>query len=53
MGPSRVNPINGQILDADIIFDADFIDYWKESYETFTHEGIDAVCLSWVARASC
>ena len=25
MGPSRVNPTTGQILDADIIFDADFL----------------------------
>ncbi len=40
MGPSRVNPINGQILDADIIFDADFIRVWQEQYETFTPQGI-------------
>ncbi len=36
MGPSRVNPHTGQILDADIIFDADFLQYWKQEYETFT-----------------
>ena len=36
MGPSRVNPNTGQILDADIIFDADFLSVWKEEYETFT-----------------
>jgi hypothetical protein len=36
MGPSRVNPYNGQILDADIIFDADFLTSWKEEFETFT-----------------
>ena len=36
MGPSRVNPYTGQILDADIIFDADFLQSWKEEYETFT-----------------
>ena len=29
MGPSRVNPMTGQILDADIIFDADFVQFWK------------------------
>ncbi|MCI0334294.1 MAG: zinc-dependent metalloprotease [Planctomycetes bacterium] len=40
MGPSRVNPTTGQILDADIIFDADFLQYWKQGYETFTPEGI-------------
>ena len=36
MGPSRVNPDTGQILDADIIFDADFLQIWKQEYETFT-----------------
>jgi hypothetical protein len=33
MGPSRVNPITGQILDADIIFDADFVDVWTKKFE--------------------
>ncbi|MCA9246566.1 MAG: zinc-dependent metalloprotease [Planctomycetales bacterium] len=41
MGPSRVNPYNGQILDADIIFDSDFLNYWKMEYETFTPAGIE------------
>ena len=36
MGPSRVNPYTGQILDADIIFDADFLTFWKEEFETFS-----------------
>lgn len=40
MGPSRVNPTTGEILDADIIFDADFLQYWKQEYETFTPESI-------------
>jgi hypothetical protein len=40
MGPSRVNPTNGQILDADIIFDADFLQAWKQEYETFTPQSI-------------
>ncbi|HWA99249.1 MAG TPA: zinc-dependent metalloprotease [Pirellulales bacterium] len=43
MGPSRVNPTNGQILDADIIFDADFVQFWKREYETFTTESIAAL----------
>ena len=43
MGPSRVNPTTGQILDADIIFDADFLQFWKQEYETFTPEG-DRAC---------
>ena len=36
MGPSRVNPYTGQILDADIIFDADFLTFWKQEYETLS-----------------
>jgi hypothetical protein len=40
MGPSRVNPATGQILDADIIFDADFLQAWKHEYETFSPESI-------------
>ncbi|MEX2092334.1 MAG: zinc-dependent metalloprotease, partial [Pirellulales bacterium] len=40
MGPSRVNPSTGQILDADIIFDADFLQFWKQEHETFTPESV-------------
>lgn len=36
MGPSRVNPMTGQILDADIIFDASFLRFWSEEYELYT-----------------
>jgi hypothetical protein len=43
MGPSRVNPYTGQILDADIIFDADFLQYWKRDFETFTKEDVAAM----------
>ncbi len=43
MGPSRVNPYTGQILDADIIFDADFLTFWKDEYETFTPQSIAAM----------
>jgi len=43
MGPSRVNPLTGQILDADIIFDADFVSFWKQEYETFTAESVAAL----------
>ncbi|MCA9081074.1 MAG: zinc-dependent metalloprotease, partial [Planctomycetaceae bacterium] len=35
MGPSRVDPRTGQILDADIIFDAGFLDSWNSRWETF------------------
>jgi hypothetical protein len=30
MGPFRANPLTGEILDADIIFDADLIRFWKK-----------------------
>jgi hypothetical protein len=43
MGPSRVNPYTGEILDADIIFDADFLQFWKEEYETLTAETVLAL----------
>jgi hypothetical protein len=43
MGPSRVNPTTGQILDADIIFDADFLQHWKQEYETFTPAKVAAL----------
>src|SRR5262249_3085454 len=35
MGPSRANPLTGEILDADIIFDADMIRYWKLEAKMF------------------
>ncbi|WP_339907465.1 zinc-dependent metalloprotease [Symmachiella dynata] len=40
MGPSRVNPKTGEILDADIIFDADFLKYWSTKYETFSSNDV-------------
>lgn len=43
MGPSRINPHTGQILDADIIFDASFLRSWKNSYENFTPSTIGVV----------
>lgn len=43
MGPSRVNPKTGQILDADIIFDADFLNVWDTEYETFTPATVAAL----------
>ena len=35
IGPSRVNPITGQILDADILIDANIIRLMKNEYKTF------------------
>jgi len=43
MGPSRVNPTTGEILDADIIFDADFLQFWKQRFEYFTPASIEAL----------
>ena len=40
MGPSRINPLTGQILDADIIFDASFLRHWTTEYETFTADDV-------------
>jgi hypothetical protein len=36
IGPMRANPYTGQILDADILFDAEYLTYWKEEYENFS-----------------
>ncbi|MDR0704832.1 MAG: zinc-dependent metalloprotease, partial [Planctomycetaceae bacterium] len=33
MGPSRVNPMTGEILDADIIFDATFVRSWRFTFD--------------------
>jgi hypothetical protein len=38
MGPSRANPVTGEILDADIIFDADLVRMWKQER---TLQGVD------------
>jgi hypothetical protein len=35
MGPSRANPLTGELLDADIIFDASMIRYWKMEYQSW------------------
>lgn len=36
LGPSRVNPLTGQILDADILVDASFLRYTKQQAKIFT-----------------
>jgi predicted Zn-dependent protease len=38
MGPSRVNPLTGEILDADIIVSADFTRAMKEDYRTVVEQ---------------
>jgi hypothetical protein len=36
MGPSRANPFTGELLDADIIFDADMVRFWKQEAKLLT-----------------
>ncbi len=43
MAAWRTNPTTGQILDSDIIFDADWMQIWKNEYERFTPETIAAM----------
>jgi hypothetical protein len=43
MGPSRANPLTGEIIDADIIFDADMIRAWRQQYTLQTNGGNPAV----------
>jgi hypothetical protein len=40
MGPSRSNPLTGEILDADIIFDADMVRVWKHEHRVFSSRGV-------------
>ena len=38
IGPSRVNPLTGQILDADILVGESWIRYWQREWTTFFEE---------------
>ena len=40
MGPSRVDPRTGQILDADIIFDDSMVRYWIQEFDLFSGRAI-------------
>ena len=40
LGPTRMNPLTGQILDADIVFDADYLQTWKRKYEDFSPKDV-------------
>ncbi len=33
MGPSRANPLTGEIIDADIVFDASMVHYWRKEHQ--------------------
>jgi len=42
MGPSRVNPLTGEILDADVIIDAGWIDYWRDRFDDLVADVLPA-----------
>ncbi|HEY7329071.1 MAG TPA: zinc-dependent metalloprotease [Gemmataceae bacterium] len=42
MGPSRANPLTGEIIDADIIFDASMVRFWREEASLFRGNGTPA-----------
>jgi hypothetical protein len=52
MGPSRVNPETGEILDADIIFDDSMLKYYALRYErmiaAYGLDGVDPEALRWI-----
>lgn len=52
VGPSRVNPTSGQILDADILFDAGFLPYWQETSEVLGPDSNNKAASAAVARLS-
>lgn len=49
MGPSRANPLTGEILDADILFDASMIRFWRHEYKML-HTGREPASLIEAAR---
>jgi hypothetical protein len=52
MGPSRANPLTGEILDADIIFDADMVRIWKHQYQLYGNSGQSLEEIPSLIRAS-
>ncbi len=40
IGPSRINPLTGEILDADILLDVGFIESWNRAFELQTPEDL-------------
>ncbi|MCA9285739.1 MAG: zinc-dependent metalloprotease [Phycisphaerales bacterium] len=52
MGPSRVNPETGQILDADIIFDDAMLKNYAMQYKSmiaaYGLDGVDPATLAWI-----
>ncbi len=54
IGPSRVDPRTGQILDADIVMDEGFITGWSKTWEDIIPqtavEGMAPATLEWLAK---
>ncbi|MHC4711029.1 MAG: zinc-dependent metalloprotease [Planctomycetota bacterium] len=54
MGPSRVNPETGQILDADIIFDDSMLKHYALRYErmiaAYGLDGVDPDAMRWIEQ---
>jgi hypothetical protein len=54
IGPSRVDPRTGQILDADIVMDEGFINSWVRAWQKFmpeiAMEGFTPQTLSWLEK---
>lgn len=40
MGPSRANPFTGELLDADIVFDASMVRSWKQQYALSSDQSV-------------
>ena len=54
MGPSRVNPETGEILDADIIFDDSMLKVYAMRYDrmiaAYGFDGVDPATLRWITE---
>jgi hypothetical protein len=52
IGPSRVHPVTGQILDADVVMDEGFVNSWVKSWENLiaeqAMEGFGPSTLTWL-----
>ncbi|MDO4585976.1 MAG: DUF5117 domain-containing protein, partial [Planctomycetia bacterium] len=40
IGPSRVNPMTGEILDADVVLDVGFINSWNRTFELYSSDDL-------------
>src|SRR6185436_5560422 len=50
MGPSRANPLTGEIIDADIIFDASMVRFWRHEHQLFRGNGGEPASLIQATR---